>query len=77
MKKTNPQGSRNFGNDKSAGTKDEIVNRLERDYKEFKESHTFKFPTWLYGPVKGKLLTVEGRKGVEQTTSDVVKALGI
>jgi nicotinamidase-related amidase len=59
MKKTNPQGSRNFGNDKSAGTKDEIVNRLERDYKEFKESHTFKFPTWLYGPVKGKLLTVE------------------
>lgn len=59
MKKTNPKGSRNSDNNMSAGVRDEIVDRVERDYVKFKEDHTFKFPTWLYGPVKGKLLTVE------------------
>lgn len=59
MKKTNPQRSRNSDNNISAGVRDEIVDRVERDYVKFKEDHTFKFPTWLYGPVKGKLLTVE------------------
>ena len=59
MKKTNIPKLRNSGDGTSAGVKDEIVNRVERDYEEFKENHTFKFPTWLYGPVKGKLLTVE------------------
>ena len=59
MKKTNPKGSRNSNNNMSAGVRDEIVDRVERDYVKFKEDHTFKFPTWLYGPVKGKLLTVE------------------
>jgi biuret amidohydrolase len=59
MKKTNIPKLRNSGDGTSAGVKDEIVNRVERDYEEFIENHTFKFPTWLYGPVKGKLLTVE------------------
>ena len=59
MKKTNPKGSRNSDNNMSVGVRDEIVDRVERDYVKFKEDHTFKFPTWLYGPVKGKLLTVE------------------
>lgn len=59
MKKTNPKGSRNSDTNMSAGVRDEIVDRVERDYVKFKEDHTFKFPTWLYGPVKGKLLTVE------------------
>jgi nicotinamidase-related amidase len=59
MKKTNPQGSRNSNNSMSVGVRDEIVDRVEKDYAKFKEDHTFKFPTWLYGPVKGKLLTVE------------------
>jgi biuret amidohydrolase len=59
MKKTDSKGSRNSDNNMSAGVRDEIVDRVERDYAKFKEDHTFKFPTWLYGPVKGKLLTVE------------------
>jgi nicotinamidase-related amidase len=59
MKKTNPTRSTNSGNDMSGRVRNDIANRVEIDYEEFKESHTFKFPTWLYGPVKGKLLTVE------------------
>jgi biuret amidohydrolase len=59
MKKTNPTRSTNSGNDISGRVRNDIANRVEIDYEEFKESHTFKFPTWLYGPVKGKLLTVE------------------
>jgi biuret amidohydrolase len=39
--------------------RNEIANRVQRDYEGFIESNTFKFPTWLYGPIKGKLLTVE------------------
>ena len=35
------------------------LERAEKDYEEFKETHTFKFPTWLYGPPKGKLIKVE------------------
>jgi nicotinamidase-related amidase len=59
MNKTNPTRSRKPDNEMSSGVRKEIVNRVERDYEDFKESHTFKFPTWLYGPVKGKLLPVE------------------
>lgn len=59
MKKTNLIRAGNSDNNISSGVRDEIVNRVERDYEEFKESHTFKFPTWLYGPPKGKLLSVE------------------
>lgn len=59
MKKTNSLKSRKSSNDMPSGVRDEIANRVQRDYEVFNESHTFKFPTWLYGPIKGKLLTVE------------------
>jgi nicotinamidase-related amidase len=38
---------------------DDILDRAEIDYKEFQKTHTFRFPTWLYGPNKGKLFTLE------------------
>jgi nicotinamidase-related amidase len=59
MKKTNSLSSRKSSNDMPSGVRNEIANRVQRDYEVFNESHTFKFPTWLYGPIKGKLLTVE------------------
>jgi biuret amidohydrolase len=59
MKKTNSLKSRKSSIDMPSGVRDEIANRVQRDYEVFNESHTFKFPTWLYGPIKGKLLTVE------------------
>ena len=59
MKKANSLKSRKSSNDMPSGVRDEIANRVQRDYEAFNESHTFKFPTWLYGPIKGKLLTVE------------------
>ena len=59
MRKVKVPGPRTTGNDVSATARDEILDRAEKDYEEFKESHTFKFPTWLYGPPKGKLVTVE------------------
>ena len=59
MKKANSPKSRKSSNDMPSGVRDEIANRVQRDYEAFNESHTFKFPTWLYGPIKGKLLTVE------------------
>jgi biuret amidohydrolase len=40
-------------------SRDELLNRLEKDYEEFKKTQTFKFPTWLYGPPKGKLFKVK------------------
>ena len=36
--------------DISSAARDKVLERAEKDYKEFKETHTFKFPTWLYGP---------------------------
>ena len=39
--------------------RDEILNRVEQDYERFKNTHTFQYPTWLYGPPKGKLFKVE------------------
>jgi nicotinamidase-related amidase len=45
-------------NDFTFVVRDEILNRVERDYEEFKKTHTFSFPTWLYGPPKGKLFKV-------------------
>jgi biuret amidohydrolase len=59
MKKNNSLRSRNSGNDIPSGIKAEIENRVQRDYEGFNENHTFKFPTWLYGPIKGKLLKIE------------------
>ncbi len=43
----------------ASAAQDEIKSRIERDYKEFQETRTFRFPTWLYGPPKGKLFKVE------------------
>lgn len=40
-------------------TQNEMLTQLEKDYEEFSRTHTFKFPTWLYGPPKGKLFKVE------------------
>jgi hypothetical protein len=37
-------------NDITCAVRDEILNRVERDYEEFKKIHTFSFLTWLYGP---------------------------
>jgi biuret amidohydrolase len=42
-----------------SSSRDELLDRVEKDYEEFKKTQTFKFPTWLYGPLKGKLFTVE------------------
>jgi nicotinamidase-related amidase len=45
---------------KSLGSSQEkILDRAEKDFEEFKKTHTFRFPTWLYGPAKGKLFKVE------------------
>ncbi len=43
----------------SSAARDEVLKRVEQDCEEFKKTHTFKFPTWLYGPPKGKLVKVE------------------
>jgi len=48
-----------ISNNDSFAVRDEILNRVESDYEEFKKTHTFNFPTWLYGSPKGKLFKVE------------------
>ena len=42
-----------------SAARDEILNRVEQDYERFKNTHTFEYPTWIYGPPKGKLFKVE------------------
>lgn len=42
-----------------SGARDEMLKRVQEDYEEFKRTRTFKYPTWLYGPIKGKLFKVE------------------
>src|SRR6185437_1227798 len=39
--------------------RDDLLDRVEKDYEEFKKTQTFKFPTWLYGPQRGKLFKVK------------------
>jgi biuret amidohydrolase len=39
--------------------RDEVLDRAEQDYVRFKNTRTFEYPTWLYGPPKGKLFKVE------------------
>ena len=39
--------------------REELLQRVETDYEEFKRTHTFKFPTWLYGSPRGKLFKLE------------------
>lgn len=45
--------------DFTAAAREEVLKRVEQDYEEFKKTKTFKFPTWLYGPPRGKLFKVE------------------
>ena len=40
-------------------SKEEKLSRVQEDYETFLQTRTFKFPSWLYGPVQGKLLKVE------------------
>jgi len=58
-KKAHPPFQPISNNDFTSAVRDQILNRVERDYEEFKKTHTFNFPTWLYGPPKGKLFKVE------------------
>ena len=51
--------SRTPNKDFISAKRDEILNKVEKDYEEFKKTHTFAFPTWLYGPPKGKLFKVQ------------------
>jgi nicotinamidase-related amidase len=45
--------------DFTSATRDAVLNRVKQDYKEFKKTRTFRYPTWLYGPIKGRLFKVE------------------
>jgi nicotinamidase-related amidase len=45
--------------DFTSATRDAVLNRVEHDYEEFKKTRTFRYPTWLYGPIKGRLFKVE------------------
>jgi nicotinamidase-related amidase len=61
-KKVNPQSAPPApqpNKDFMTGARDEMLKRVEQDYEEFKKTHTFKFPTWLYGPIRGKSFKVE------------------
>jgi biuret amidohydrolase len=45
--------------DFTSATREAVLNRVEQDYEEFKKTRTFRYPTWLYGPIKGRLFKVE------------------
>lgn len=45
--------------DFTSATRDAVLNRVDEDYEEFKKTRTFRYPTWLYGPIKGRLFKVE------------------
>ncbi len=45
--------------DFTSATRDAVLNRVEQGYQEFKKTRTFRYPTWLYGPIKGRLFKVE------------------
>jgi nicotinamidase-related amidase len=40
-------------------SRDNLLEKVNEAYKYFKETKTFAFPTWLYGPPKGKLFKLE------------------
>jgi biuret amidohydrolase len=54
-----PPASPSSNTDFTSATRDLVLNRVEQDYQEFKETRTFRYPTWLYGPIKGRLFKVE------------------
>lgn len=37
----------------------EVLDRVAKDYERFKDTHTFEYPSWLYGSPKGRLFKVE------------------
>lgn len=41
------------------GSRDKLLSKVEEAYEAFKQSKTFDFPTWLYGPPLGKLFKLE------------------
>jgi len=54
-----PPAPTSSNTDYTSGTRDLVLDRVEQDYQEFKTSRTFRYPTWLYGPIKGRLFKVE------------------
>jgi nicotinamidase-related amidase len=50
-----PSSNKDF----TSATRDALLDRVEQDYEEFKKTRTFRYPTWLYGPIKGTLFKVE------------------
>lgn len=42
-----------------AKARDDILKRAQEDFEEFKKTKIFKFPTWLYGQPRGKLVRIE------------------
>ncbi len=58
MTETHAHNSRRAG--RSAGDqRDQIRGHLENDFRHFKETKTFRFPAWLLGAPKGKLVRLE------------------
>ncbi|MGH9988808.1 MAG: cysteine hydrolase family protein [Nitrososphaera sp.] len=56
---TQPSAPPSSNTDFTSATRDAVSNRVEQDYQEFKKTRTFRYPTWLYGPIKGRLFKVE------------------
>jgi nicotinamidase-related amidase len=54
-----PSAPPSSNTDFTSATRDAVLNRVEQDYQEFKKTRTFRYPTWLYGPIKGRLFKVE------------------
>ena len=54
-----PSASPSSNGDFTSDTRDLVLNRVEQDYQEFKKTRTFRYPTWLYGPIKGRVFKVE------------------
>jgi nicotinamidase-related amidase len=54
-----PPSSSSSNTDFTSATRDAVLNRVEQDYEEFKKTRTFRYPTWLYGPIKGRPFKVE------------------
>src|SRR3712207_608410 len=56
---TQPSAPPSSNTDFTSATRDLVLNRVEQDYQEFKKTRTFRYPTWLYGPIKGRPFKVE------------------
>lgn len=41
------------------GGREKFLKQVQKSYEEFKETNTYKFPTWQYGEPKGKLIKLE------------------